>query len=528
MSIQPTQSKNPIFLDELNVNVSGPIVAMICRKWDVNAVTGRYLSTDFLISDGRGNIMHCTAKSNTAHKFVDKLKEGIIYYINDFTVLSNKEDYRIMKDSAYMIEFDGATSMRRSSVKPDGFVRHPFDLIDFDNLQPTNNKFLIDVVGYVTNVGRSIQQRTGSRTLDFFLANQRGQAVRVTLWGGLGDVLIEKKTKNVGLYAIILTSVNAKHYNNKLYFSSSSSTLILDDAEIPALKEFNANVNVLEVNKEALLANQSEAKAGTLENLLMWARNRKNDSATFICEVKINNIRTRKGWNYPSCGHDKCKKGLTRKEGKFWCEACNKPVAYPVVRYRLEIDVSDSSAHTVVVMFDETATELVKCSAESLLEGEDEVAEDQPTLPHALSNIIGTSQMLELKSHTYYEHGQYESFTCWNICAAEPLNENTCSGSVTASTDAGRRILKRLSSAPSVSTPSKPSEDKRKKSIVIEESDTEITCAEDKEPKYAEDAEPTDQKQKKKSTRTLTNQLRSQILEAVAQLNGIIVSVFNE
>ncbi|KAL6564001.1 hypothetical protein OROHE_005241 [Orobanche hederae] len=452
MSIQPTQSKNPIFLDELNVNVSGPIVAMVCRKWDVNAVTGRYLSTDFLISDGRGNIMHC-----------------IIYYINDFTVLSNKEDYRIMKDSAYMIEFEGATSMRRSSVKPDGLVRHPFDLIDFDNLQPTNNKFLIDVVGYVTNVSRSIQQRTGSRTLDFFLANQRGQSVRVTLWGGLGDVLIEKKTKNVGLYAIILTSVNAKHYNNKLYLSSSSSTLILDDAEIPALEELNANVNVVEVNKESLLANQSEAKAGTLENLLMWARNRKNDSATFICEVKINNIRTRKGWNYPSCGHDKCKKGLTRKEGKFWCEACNKPVAYPVVRYRLEIDVSDSSSHTVVVIFDETATELVKCSAESLLEGEGEVAEDQPMLPHALANII-----------------------------AELVNESTCSGSVTASTDAGRRVLKRLSSAPSVSTPSKPSEAKRKKSIVIEESDTEITYAEDKEPKYAEDAEPADQKQKKK------------------------------
>ncbi|KAL6522319.1 hypothetical protein OROHE_016872 [Orobanche hederae] len=420
MSIQPTQSKTPIFLDELDVNVSGPIVAIVFQKWEVNAVTGRYLSTSFLISDGRGNTMYCTAKSNTTHNFVDKLKEGIIYYINDFTVPPNKEDYRIMKDSAYMIEFDGATSMRRS-VKPDDFVRHPFELIDFYNLQPTDNKFLIDVVGYVTNVGRSIQQGTSSRMLDFFPGQSK----------------------------------------DKLYLSSSSSTLILDDAEIPALKEFNADVNVVEVNKEALLANQSEVKAGTLENLFMWARNRKNDSVTFICEVTINNIRTRKGWNYPSCGSDKCKKALTRKEGKFWCEACNKPVAYPVVRYRLEIDVSDSSAHTMVVMFDETATELVKCSAESLLEGEDEVAEDQPLLPHALAHIIGTSQMLELKSHTYYEHVHYESFTCWNICAADLVNESTCSGSVTASTDAGRWVLKRLSSAPAVSIQSKPSVDKR-------------------------------------------------------------------
>ncbi|KAL6522291.1 hypothetical protein OROHE_016844 [Orobanche hederae] len=48
---------------------------------------------------------------------------------------------------------------------------------------------------------------------------------------------------------------------------------------------------------------------------------------------------------------------------------------------RLELDVSDDTAHTVVVMFDETAIELVRFSAESLLEGEDEVVEDRPKLP---------------------------------------------------------------------------------------------------------------------------------------------------
>nr|GFC40979.1 replication protein A 70 kDa DNA-binding subunit C-like [Tanacetum cinerariifolium] len=59
---------------------------------------------------------------------------------------------------------------------------------------------------YVTNVGRIVQQRPGSRILDFYLANSRGQAVRVTLWGGLGEKLIEKRTCHVGLYPIVLTS----------------------------------------------------------------------------------------------------------------------------------------------------------------------------------------------------------------------------------------------------------------------------------------------------------------------------------
>ncbi|KAL6522290.1 hypothetical protein OROHE_016843 [Orobanche hederae] len=195
MSKATTQSKAQVFLDELDLNVMGPIVAMICRKWNVNAVTGRYLSTDFLISDGKGNTMYCITKSNTSHNFVDRLKEGIIYTINDFVVLPNTEDYRIKKESAYMIEFHGGMTVRRSSVKADGFARHPFDLIYFDDQQVTNKKYLIDIVGYITNVGRSTQQRTGLKTLDFYLINQRVQSVRVTLWGSLGDVLIDNKNK---------------------------------------------------------------------------------------------------------------------------------------------------------------------------------------------------------------------------------------------------------------------------------------------------------------------------------------------
>ncbi|KAL6501059.1 hypothetical protein OROHE_025256 [Orobanche hederae] len=148
-----------------------------------------------------------------------------------------------------MIEFYGGTTVRRSSVKVDGFVRHPFDLIDFDDLQVMNNKYLIDVVGYVANVGKSIKQRACSKTLDFYLTNQRSQSVRVTLWGSLGDVLIEKKTKSDGLHAVILTSVNAKLYNNKLYVSRTSATLILDDAEIPAMKDFTSEARRYTLDK---------------------------------------------------------------------------------------------------------------------------------------------------------------------------------------------------------------------------------------------------------------------------------------
>nr|GFB59996.1 hypothetical protein [Tanacetum cinerariifolium] len=77
------------------------------------------------------------------------------------------------------------------------------------------------------------------------------------------------------------------------------------------------------LTKEILLVDNITLKVGTLENLLMWARNHKYDFATFLCEVMIDKVRTKKSWNYPLCRRDKCKKGnLDRKDGRFWCDSC--------------------------------------------------------------------------------------------------------------------------------------------------------------------------------------------------------------
>ncbi|GJR80625.1 reverse transcriptase domain-containing protein [Tanacetum coccineum] len=188
-----------LFLEKLELGVTGTIVLMVCRMWDVYASTGRYLSTDFVVCDAKGSTMHVTAQGNIAHNFL-RLKEGGIY-------------------------------------SPDGFIRYPFQLVEFENLETTNNKYLIDAVGYVTNVDRIVHQKTSSKTLDFHLANSRGQAIRVTLWGSLGEF--------------------------------TSSTLILDDEQIPVVKHLKVDSSGAEFNKEILPVGCSEEKASTLENLLM-------------------------------------------------------------------------------------------------------------------------------------------------------------------------------------------------------------------------------------------------------------------
>ncbi|GKA44691.1 DNA helicase PIF1, ATP-dependent [Tanacetum coccineum] len=297
---ESSQPKPHLFLDQLEVDVTGTIVVMI----------------------GRGNMIHCTAKLNVAHNFL-RLKEGGIYVVKNFVVLPNKDEFRIFKQDMFMLEFDGETTTRKVSADPHGYLRYPFQLMAFDQIEPANNKYLID--------------------------NLCGR---------------ELKTNNSSI--------------------APTKAVLAVDCSLP--------------------------KEGTLENLLIWARNRQNNRATFHCKVMV-------------------------------------------LMYRLEVVVADDTAHTVVVMFNDTTTELVKCSAESLMAADDEgaKADDDSNFPNAIRNLIGTTHILEIKSHTYYEYGTFESFTCWKINSSGPVEDSESSSTPTLTANDAVPSMKRLSRHPTVS-----------------------------------------------------------------------------
>ncbi|GKD88823.1 hypothetical protein Tco_1364330 [Tanacetum coccineum] len=175
-------------------------------------------------------------------------------------------------------------------------------------------------------------------------------------------------------------------------------------------------------------ADNAALKARTLENLLMWARNWKYDSSTFLCKVKIDKVKTKNGWNYPSSGGE----NVRRDE------------------------------------------------------------EDHSGLPTALANIVGTTHTLELKSHTYFKHGNYESFTCWKVVTAEDGEGGASSGTVAANEASKAFMLKRVSKTPSVATPSKSGEEG------VEDSDAEESFVAESEPKQGDVVCSSDTRERKR------------------------------
>lgn len=90
----------------------------------------------------QGNVIDCTAKATIAHNF-HGLQKGVILSIEDFVVRYDKEEYRVKKNNTFMLEFNGKTRLRKSSVISDGYIRYPLQLLDIDNIEPTRNKSLI-------------------------------------------------------------------------------------------------------------------------------------------------------------------------------------------------------------------------------------------------------------------------------------------------------------------------------------------------------------------------------------------------
>ncbi|KAL6499265.1 hypothetical protein OROHE_026142 [Orobanche hederae] len=199
-------------------------------------------------------------------------------------------------------------------------------------------------------------------------------------------------------------------------------------------------------------------------------------SLIFNCKAKIDTVRTRKGWSYPLCGGEKCKKGATRKEGRYWCDACDVPVPCPVMRYRLELGISDETADTVIVLFDEPAKELVKCSAASILDEEDESSDEHASLPPAIANLIGTTHVDPLAASV----------------------ESACSSNAPAETAAPGTSFKRLVKQPYVPTPSKRTEVRKTKRTKLEDSDMDVASVEIEDGQEDVVKKPCDKMKKKK------------------------------
>nr|GEY42009.1 hypothetical protein [Tanacetum cinerariifolium] len=223
-----TQPKPLLFLDLLDMYVTGTIFVMIERVWDVNAVTGRYLSMDFVVSDSKTVTFHCKVMIENFWN-----KKGWNYPSCGYEKCKKVTRAELKCNLLFSLLY----------TRPSTY-RYRLEALVADDTAHTIVVMFNDTTTELLKCSAESLIGTKDKGFDADDDLKLPLAIRNligTMHGELGDVLVEKKTKHAGFYAMVLTIMSGKEYNNKLYLSSTSWIVFYDDDDIPCLEELRAD-----------------------------------------------------------------------------------------------------------------------------------------------------------------------------------------------------------------------------------------------------------------------------------------------
>ncbi|XP_062143870.1 uncharacterized protein LOC133851452 [Alnus glutinosa] len=140
----------------------------------------------------------------------------------------------------------------------------------------------------------------------------------------------------------------------------------------------------------------------------------------YTCLCKVERIDNKYGWYYIGC--ITCKTKVKFKEGIFWCERCQAEPKFSVPRYRIQIEVSDTTDSTRFIIFDKDAEQLIGKTAKELADLQDENLKDN-IVPKEIEAIVSREYVFQLKLNEYNLKKGWENYTVYRIFEAQVAKE---------------------------------------------------------------------------------------------------------
>ncbi|XP_021733164.1 replication protein A 70 kDa DNA-binding subunit E-like [Chenopodium quinoa] len=388
---------------KIKVRVSRLFDVLNFRKQD------SLISLDMVLLDEEGDYIHASIKSNFVQPFRPKLIEGKVYTIRYFSVVPNKNQYRICCI------------------------------------------FMLDVVGMVVNeIGDSIE-----------IEDKWGKRAQIKLWNKVFTEYTKQKNQLNDFtkpFPIIITSTMVKEFNGNFNLTSSSSTKIYTNVEVPEVqflkdiceKTENSTIGKLEIQCTSTDSQEIISKKIDISTLMNHIQKTVENDLIFYCKAKVTDIMGENGWYYISC--PVCKRRVTPRLADFLCILCEKSIERPIPRYRLELGVEDHSGSTIFVIFDEEAKKLIGQDGSTVFEAhiyekannKDDASDNdaESEIPMIIKNIIGKELIFKVKITAYNRKTLRQTFTVMKIFETiilEDDKEATTNKDEDTSKDDGKR-----------------------------------------------------------------------------------------
>ncbi|KAH1264634.1 Replication factor A protein 1 [Glycine max] len=298
---------------------------------------------EMVFVDSEGDQIHAICKSDHLKSWKADLKENCTYVMHNFKVVKNDGQFRVCEHE-YKLFFIGVTVVREANLHELPFKE--FRFVEFANVVAGNfvSGLLVDIIGVVDQVVFRHVSSKNTRFLSYL--NERGDD---------------------GPMVIILTHARIKDaqgsYPASVSNSFKASKLLINDP-ILEIQEFKES-RVLLPGDQASSQDTVCVTVGTISKIVM-----DNHS-----------------WCYPACAQ--CHRKTDIQTGPFTC-GCGKDNDQPVLRYRVEVMVTQNNESRNFLLWDHECAKLIGETADDVNRVKIEDGDlDLNASPQALDKLLG-------------------------------------------------------------------------------------------------------------------------------------------
>ncbi|XP_070676706.1 replication protein A 70 kDa DNA-binding subunit B-like isoform X1 [Malus domestica] len=380
----------------------------ICRIWKstIPGTVQKYTNLHCILVDEMQHAVEASTFDVDYDVMASKIEAGACYEITEFRTIKIRGHYRVVPHETQVL-FTSKTAFRKlTSVFPP-IPRHRFFLQDYNKLYPRLNKvdILTDVIGRISSLQQLEPKQINQRVVykcDVVIQNIRKEELTVTLWADVAEAFSSLSAEEFSLPIIVVfTSLKVKIYIEKIYLSSTASSLFFIDPDIP---ELNTYKSVFSDCKEALeilppsaiQGNEAQilqsAKKVTIDELAFLDPDLHKDD-TFVCRASIKRFDTRFNWWYSACPN--CVKQMQKDPttGQFICQ--KHPNQIPMPWYKVNLILEDETNELNALIIGKFGEKFFGMPCKDLVLNQRLVEQQQ--LPDEFLRLIGQKKNFHLR-----------------------------------------------------------------------------------------------------------------------------------
>ncbi|CAL1402803.1 unnamed protein product [Linum trigynum] len=281
-----------------------------------NVHTDKVLHLDLILMDSKGNDIWVQIPPVLIEKFKKLLKENHVYIIKNFDINTIGLKYRPI-GNPYLIQFSRKTTVHHVLEVP-AIPTFKFSFLNASQMAGKLGHVVIlsDVVG---------QLRTHS------------DAITTT---SLTRKTIRKE--------LTLQLIDVGEFKDELSFSSSGSTIVYRNLDIPAVKAFVTGTMQPELPVFVEPPSPPQFPVISFSELLQLQEDPDQEEMVFVVECKVVGIKS--GWCYMWC--PTCVLKPIQRQNEYYCVRCNKGISAKTTKYRVQLEVQSDLKSAVFVLFE--------------------------------------------------------------------------------------------------------------------------------------------------------------------------------